>query len=153
MTREYQRYTKDELIEVVNASYSFADVARQFGKSPRGGLTTHLRKMCERLEIDFSHMTRQGHAKGKKSSKKRTPDQLLVCGTSSDLRISVKRLRETLIELGVPFVCNVCGMEPIWNNKPITLQVDHIDECYWNNVKENLQFLCPNCHTQKTADQ
>lgn len=150
MARDYQRYTKEELTEVVNKSYSFAEVARQFGKSPRGGLTTHLRKMCDRLEIDYTHMTRQGHAKGKRSNKKLAPGALLVCGESSDNRVGAKRLRDALIEIGVPYICNDCGMEPVWNNKPITLEVDHIDECYWNNVATNLQFLCPNCHTQKT---
>jgi len=150
MARAYQRYTKEDLAEAVLKSHSFAEVARQFGKSPRGGTTTHLRLMCDRMEIDYSHMTGQGHAKGKRSNRKLTPAELLVEGTPNDLRIVAKRLRDALTESDVPYVCNACGMEPVWNGKPITLEVDHIDEQYWNNTKENLQFLCPNCHQQKT---
>lgn len=150
MTRQYTQYSKDELATVVAKCSSFAEVARQFGKSPRGGTITHLKKMCERQGIDTSHMTGQGHMRGKRSNRRLSADERLVCGSASDVRVAAWRLRQALIEIGVPYVCNDCGMEPVWNNKPITLEVDHIDECYWNNVRTNLQFLCPNCHTQKT---
>jgi hypothetical protein len=31
---------------------------------------------------------------------------------------------------------------------PLTLEVDHIDGDYRNNLISNLRFLCPNCHRQ-----
>mgnify|MGYP001578046316 FL=1 len=44
--------------------------------------------------------------------------------------------------------CSTCG----WNKKhPITsaipLEIDHIDGNSENNMEENLQILCPNCHS------
>lgn len=150
MTRPYQRYTKEELARVVSECFSLAEVARRFGKSPVGGTCNNIRFMCQKWEIDCSHMTGQGHMKNKISRKRIPADDILVLGTKFDRRTKADRLRRALIEIGVPYVCNDCGMEPMWNNKPITLEVDHIDECYWNNVRTNLQFLCPNCHTQKT---
>lgn len=44
--------------------------------------------------------------------------------------------------------CSVCDQNTIWNNKSLTLQLDHIDGNSDNNLPENLRLLCPNCHTQ-----
>ncbi len=43
--------------------------------------------------------------------------------------------------------CSCCGISS-WNNKPIVLQVEHIDGNSENNKEENLTILCPNCHSQ-----
>lgn len=45
-------------------------------------------------------------------------------------------------------VCSECGQPNTWNNKPLTLQLDHIDGNSDNNQLSNLRLLCPNCHTQ-----
>ena len=44
--------------------------------------------------------------------------------------------------------CSNCGQSSIWNNKPLILQLDHIDGNSDNNYPENLRLLCPNCHSQ-----
>ena len=44
--------------------------------------------------------------------------------------------------------CEDCGITNTYNNKPITLQCDHIDGNSDNNILENLRLLCPNCHSQ-----
>lgn len=43
--------------------------------------------------------------------------------------------------------CEVCGLT-VWNNKPITCQLHHINGDNTDNRLENLQILCPNCHSQ-----
>ncbi|KKK96620.1 hypothetical protein LCGC14_2660950, partial [marine sediment metagenome] len=55
-------------------------------------------------------------------------------------------LRKFLIERDSD-ECSVCDIED-WNNKPITLQVDHIDGNPANNHPTNLRLICPNCHSQ-----
>lgn len=45
------------------------------------------------------------------------------------------------------YKCEMCLISS-WNNKPITLELDHIDGNNRNNVKTNLRLLCPNCHSQ-----
>ncbi len=42
--------------------------------------------------------------------------------------------------------CECCGNSE-WQGQPITLQVHHIDGDKCNNCLENLQLLCPNCHS------
>ena len=44
--------------------------------------------------------------------------------------------------------CAECGQMNIHNNKPLTLQLDHIDGNSDNNDLSNVRLLCPNCHTQ-----
>lgn len=45
------------------------------------------------------------------------------------------------------YVCEICGIGE-YNNKPITLQVDHIDGDPGNHAPANVRLLCPNCHSQ-----
>jgi 5-methylcytosine-specific restriction endonuclease McrA len=43
--------------------------------------------------------------------------------------------------------CESCGISE-YNGKPISLEVNHIDGNNGNHKLENLQILCPNCHSQ-----
>jgi Zn finger protein HypA/HybF involved in hydrogenase expression len=43
--------------------------------------------------------------------------------------------------------CEECGLNE-WNNKPLSLELDHTDGIRSNNKIENLKLLCPNCHSQ-----
>jgi 5-methylcytosine-specific restriction endonuclease McrA len=35
-----------------------------------------------------------------------------------------------------------------WLGKPLTLELDHVNGDNTDNRRENLRFLCPNCHSQ-----
>lgn len=48
-------------------------------------------------------------------------------------------------------VCAVCGLEEEWQGRPLSLHLDHINGDAQDNRLENLQVLCPNCHSQKDA--
>lgn len=43
--------------------------------------------------------------------------------------------------------CELCGIGNIWNNKKLILQLDHINGVHSDNRIENLQIVCPNCHS------
>lgn len=59
------------------------------------------------------------------------------------------RLKKRLIKEGIKEdKCESCGLVDIWNGKPITLQLDHINGINYDHRLENLQILCPNCHSQ-----
>ena len=58
-------------------------------------------------------------------------------------------MRKRLLEQGLlKEVCGICGIGKVWNGKPLTLQLDHIDGNNDNNTLENVRLLCPNCHSQ-----
>ena len=46
--------------------------------------------------------------------------------------------------------CNSCGISE-WLCKPITLELEHKDGNHFNNVRDNLEMICPNCHSQTST--
>jgi hypothetical protein len=44
--------------------------------------------------------------------------------------------------------CTVCGQGNMWQGKPITIEIDHIDGVHSNSTPGNLRCICPNCHSQ-----
>lgn len=46
------------------------------------------------------------------------------------------------------YKCSECGCEDEWRGKILSLELEHIDGNRNNNKKENLKWLCPNCHSQ-----
>ncbi len=45
-------------------------------------------------------------------------------------------------------VCAICGMEPIWQGKPLIFILDHIDGNRRNNSRNNFRLVCSNCNSQ-----
>lgn len=45
-------------------------------------------------------------------------------------------------------ICCQCGIGPIYNEQPICLLLDHIDNVESNYEEDNLRIMCPNCSTQ-----
>lgn len=41
--------------------------------------------------------------------------------------------------------CKICGNTE-WLGKPIALELDHVNGDHYDNRKDNLRFICPNCH-------
>jgi hypothetical protein len=53
-------------------------------------------------------------------------------------------LRQKLID----YVCAICGVGPIWQDKPMPLILDHINGINNDNRLKNLRFICSNCDCQ-----
>ena len=44
--------------------------------------------------------------------------------------------------------CEICKNKNEWNSKPIVFILDHINGDAFNNKRENLRLICPNCDSQ-----
>ena len=42
--------------------------------------------------------------------------------------------------------CNHCDIDE-WRGSPLSLEVDHINGINDDNRRENLEAICPNCHS------
>lgn len=137
------------LIEAVKSSTSVMGVLRYLGKREAGGSHAHYSRRIKSLGVDVSHFTGSVHNKGKPAQNKKVAEDILVL-RSTGRRQKAEQLRRALLEIGVPYICSRCECRPEWLGKPLILDVDHINENWLDDRKENLRFLCPNCHSQFT---
>lgn len=136
------KYTKEELETAVADSVSYAETLRRLGVPTRGNNATTLKHKISQWGIDTSHFT--GHAREKEHTSRNVDDYLTG---KKPIRASI--LYKLLVEKGLKTeVCESCGISNIWNGQPLQLQLHHIDGNSKNNSIENLQVVCPNCHSQ-----
>lgn len=133
-------YSKEELEQIVQQSNSLKEVIDKLGYSTHSG-SNHktVKKKLQTLNIDYSHFKYlNNHTKKDKKE--------VFCENSL---ISQKCLRHWYSkEKDIPYQCAICGLLPIWEDKPLTLILDHIDGNNHNNLLENLRWVCPNCNQQ-----
>lgn len=144
MIKAITECTKDELQNLVSNSYSYSEVLRKLGYKNTGHNQT-LKAYIKLYDIDINHFYQK--IGGKDFKLKYTNEDIFIKGCKCNLstsNIKNRLLRCNLLE----YRCALCGNEGYWNNKPLVLQLDHIDGDRTNNLLTNLRFLCPNCHTQ-----
>lgn len=68
---------------------------------------------------------------------------------NNEKNITNQKLKSKLYELGLKEKrCESCNVGLMYNDKPLTLQLHHVDGNNKNNSLNNLMILCPNCHSQ-----
>ena len=146
--REGRRLVIDEamLRTEIPKCRSIAEVVRALGLEPTGTRHRLVREAIRRLALDTSHFAGQGHRLGTPSDRRIPPERLLVFRPEQNYRQKPPMIRRALITTGVPERCVGCGTGPEWQGRPLTLEVDHVNGDFRDNRRENLRFLCPNCH-------
>lgn len=142
------KYTRDVLEPIVKDSRSYAQVLCKLGLSYSGGNHRHIKEKIADNEIDTSHFLGQSWAIGKPFRNRLTPEQILVVREGGIGKTRANIIRRALIESGVVYECVECGLGPEWQGKKMVIEIHHINGKNWDNRKENLMFLCPNCHSQ-----
>ena len=139
-------YTKEELQEILDNSNSLTDALRKIGVKGGSSVNT-LRRIISEYDIS-DECLKQNNRKMKsevaiKSNKRTDINEYLRKGT----KIASHKLKIKLIENGIKErKCEMCGTTE-WFGKPIKLHLHHKDGDHLNNELENLELLCPNCHS------
>lgn len=137
---------EDRIREAVGNSTSFADVMRALGLPVNDTNHRRVRRGVARLGLDTSHFKRRTWGTIRVAKPRAIADEVLQVRPEGSPRESRQRLHRALTETGVPYRCASCGNEGEWLGKPITLQIDHISGDWLDNRRDNLRYLCPNCH-------
>jgi len=127
----FSKYTKDELIKIIGQCNNIKHVLDVLKLNK----TYHykFKELILNNNISTDHFKTYYYYKSYNNKK-----------IISNGNLKIKLLKEE----GLINKCAICSMLPIWNNKPITLQLDHINGINTDNRLENLRLLCPNCHSQ-----
>lgn len=144
------RYSKKLLEDAVIGCVCVADVCRKLGLRPDGNSSAYLKKCINKFGIDISmfvgnRKTNLGIYGGQ--NKKRA-EEVLILTDKYAVHPGAYRLRRAMKEVGIEYICSLCGIGPEWNGQLLVLQVDHKNGINWDHRPHNVRFLCPNCHSQ-----
>lgn len=139
------KYTRELLAPLVAASDCVSEVLRKLGMNAPGGSThTHVSRAIKAHGLDTSHFVSLKII-GRPGLNKLPWQKLL---TQHTRRLDSKQLRRAMIESGIEHKCCRCGLGPVWCDEPLVLQIEHRNGDGTDCRQENLEFRCPNCHTQ-----
>ncbi len=128
-----------EFREVVSSSKTMAQASAKLG--------LHFNTF-KRIAVEMGVYSPNPSGKGikKNMSSKSIPINEILDGlhpSYQTYKLKNRLIKEKILEN----ICSECGLNE-WNNKPINLELDHINGVRTNHKLENLRLLCPNCHSQ-----
>lgn len=139
---------KKGLEKICNESLSIAEVCRKLDIRPVGGNYKTLKIKFRDYKIDISHFTGKAWNQGNKFKyfgKKYKLEEILI---ENSTYTNLSYLKERLVKAKIlKYECEICKIIN-WNNKALTLELDHKNGNNLDHRLENIRLLCPNCHSQ-----
>jgi hypothetical protein len=135
-------YTEQEARAAIAASKSWAESLRRLGLCTTGGAWRVLKKYADIWEIPTDHFDPEAR-RGDSLRRKQRPLAEVLVEKSTYPRKDVKRrlLAEGLKEPR----CELCGQGEIWQGRPMSMILDHINGVRDDHRLGNLRMVCPNC--------
>jgi hypothetical protein len=137
-----------KLKEAIDNSTCMIDVCRYLDIPYRGRTNNTVRYQASLQGLSLDHFdSKKAQMRGilaYHAGRSYTQDEVLIINSECDAT-TVKRWARKIIP---STNCNICNIQPQWNGKQLTLQLDHINGNTKDNRVENLRWICPNCHSQ-----
>lgn len=134
-------WQEENVRKAVSESLTYSETLMKLGVPKQGNNISTLKKKIEEYQIDISHFTFTHTYLPKK-------EQDINVYLTNKQYISSFKLKEKLLRKGIKeYKCECCNNSE-WNGKKIPLELHHIDGDNKNNMLDNIQILCPNCHAQ-----
>lgn len=138
-----RHWTDEKFEQAVRDSSCLSEMLNLLGL--KGSHYEFYESHIKRLNLSTSHWLPKGKWKQVSPLAGRRKKEDLP--TYSRMRLKKYLLEDQLI----PINCSECGLEGFWKDKPLTLELHHIDGNSKNNALSNLCLLCPNCHSQTST--
>ncbi len=139
-------WTEEQLKCAANKSSSIRQVIKALGLVEAGGNYAQIKKFLKLYKIDTSHFTGMAWNKGMHGVGvyRKTLKEILTRGNY----YQSYKLKRRLFVAGLKKPqCEMCGWAKKSADGRVPLELDHISGDRYDNRLENLQILCPNCHS------
>ena len=146
----FWKLSPEELQNLLNTHNTYREILDKLNVRASCGNYKTLNIVIKHYELDLTNITQNRHKKIVENGKKmrKTDADIFSPLSTFNNRFFIKK---RLLDKGWEYKCCECGITNFYNNKPISLQLDHINGIYNDNRLENLRFLCPNCHSQTST--
>lgn len=140
---------EQKVIELLPYSNSLNHLCTNLCLRGVNGYYVKIKKIIDKYHLSTEHfgtLTQKTKAKGRNKYTAMSNEEFFVDGCKRTSNSILKRIISCGYKL---YKCEnpSCGITD-WHGEPITLQIHHINGNHYDNRLENLQILCPNCHSQ-----